>query len=49
LQAHLKAAPANPKTKVFKRACKANPRQERNFLKCHRTTEKRRTNIAVDK
>lgn len=28
LQAQLKTAPANAKTKVFKRACKANPREE---------------------
>jgi len=28
LQAHLKTAPANALTKVFKRACKASPRVE---------------------
>ena len=28
MQAHLKTAPAHAKTKVFKRACKANPREE---------------------
>jgi len=28
LQAHLKTAPANAPTKVFKRACKASPREE---------------------
>jgi len=28
LQAHLKTAPANAKSKVFKRACKASPREE---------------------
>ncbi|MDO9580859.1 MAG: hypothetical protein Q7J06_09895, partial [Bacteroidales bacterium] len=28
LQAHLKTAPANATTKVFKRACKASPREE---------------------
>jgi len=28
LQAHLKTAPANAATKVFKRASKANPREE---------------------
>jgi len=27
LQAHLKTAPANAATKVFKRACKASPRE----------------------
>ena len=28
LQAHLKTAPANATTKVFKRACKASQREE---------------------
>jgi hypothetical protein len=29
LQAHLKAAQANAKTKAFKRACKADPREKK--------------------
>jgi hypothetical protein len=31
LQAHLKAAPANPKTKAFKRACKGHPKEKEIF------------------
>ena len=30
LQAHLKTAPANTQTKVFKRACKADPKEKLN-------------------
>jgi len=35
LQAHLKPAPANALTKVFKRACKASPREEMRSIHEH--------------
>jgi len=42
LQAHLKTAPANAQTKVFKRACKADPK-EKLFLKNFQRFKKNKT------
>jgi hypothetical protein len=42
LQAHLKTAQATAQTKVFKRACKANPK-EKLFLKNFQRLKKNKT------
>jgi len=58
LQAHLKTAPVNAKTNVFKRACKASPREEfQNFsptlkkikTRKHTSDPDRKENEKIDK